>query len=55
MTGPVTHHGIEIREFDVPCTPYVWTHDETDGHGTAETLEQACAQIDAHLARQEAS
>ncbi|WDA11431.1 hypothetical protein [Paracoccus marcusii] len=51
MTQPVIHRGITIRQFEVPCTPYVWTHDETDGHGTAETLDQARAQIDAHLAK----
>lgn len=50
-----SHRGIPIRRFDVPCTPYVWTHDESDGHNTAETLDQARAQIDAHLAKQEAS
>ena len=55
MTQPVVHRGITIHQFDIPYTPYVWTHDETDGHGTAETLDQARAQIDAHVAKQEAS
>lgn len=43
------YKGVIIRTFEVPCTPFVWTHDELDGHGQAETLEQAKAQIDAHL------
>ena len=51
MIRPTTHRGIEIRQFDVPCTPFVWSHDETDGYGTAETLAEARAQIDAHLAQ----
>lgn len=45
----VQHRGIHIRRFDVPCTPFVWTDDATDGHGTAETLDEARAQIDRHL------
>ncbi|MCT4334266.1 hypothetical protein MU516_15480 [Paracoccus sp. YLB-12] len=44
-----THRGIPIRTFDVPCTPFVWVHEETDGHGTAESLQEARAQIDRHL------
>ncbi|WP_265499916.1 hypothetical protein [Paracoccus beibuensis] len=44
-----TYRGIQIRQFDVPCTPYVWTHDETNGHDMAETLKEARAQIDRHL------
>lgn len=49
MPAPVTHRGIKIRSFDVPCTPFVWVHDETDGYGTAETIEEAIEQIDSHL------
>lgn len=48
--GPIYHRGIQITRFDVPCTPFVWVHCETDGHGQAETVEDAKAQIDAHLA-----
>lgn len=44
-----THRGIEIRTFDIPCTPFVWVHEETDGHGIAETLDEARKQIDQHL------
>ncbi|WP_411839218.1 hypothetical protein [Paracoccus sp. ME4] len=51
MIRPTIHRGIEIRQFDVPCTPFVWSHDETDGYGTAETLAEARTQIDAHLAQ----
>lgn len=55
MTRPVKYRGVGVRQFDVLCTPDVWTHDETHGHGTADTLEQARAQINAHLAKQEAT
>lgn len=47
---PIRYRGIQITRFDVPCTPFVWVHDETDGHGEAVTVEEARAQIDAHLA-----
>lgn len=47
--APATYRGIEIRTFDIPCTPFVWVHEETDGHGTAETLQEAHQQIDRHL------
>lgn len=53
MSGETTHRGVAIRSFDIPCTPFVWVHDETDGHGTAETLEEARQQIDRHFAEQE--
>jgi hypothetical protein len=49
MPQEFTHRGIPIRTFDVPCTPFVWVHEETDGHGTAETLKEARDQIDRHL------
>lgn len=49
LPTPATYRGIEIRTFDIPCTPFVWVHEETDGHGTAETLQEARAQIDRHL------
>jgi hypothetical protein len=49
MPQEFAHRGIPIRTFDVPCTPFVWVHEETDGHGTAETLDEARAQIDRHL------
>ena len=45
----IEYRGIIIRTFEVPCTPYVWRHDELDGGGTAETLEEAQAQIDRHM------
>ena len=48
--GPILYRGIQITRFDVPCTPFVWVHDETDGHGEAVTADEAKAQIDAHLA-----
>lgn len=44
------YRDVIIRTYDVPCTPYVWTHDELDGHGQAETIEKAKRQIDRHLA-----
>lgn len=49
MSAPVEYRGIPIRTFDVSSAPFVWVHEETDGHGTAETLDEACAQIDRHL------
>lgn len=49
MSAPVEYRGIPIRTFDVPSTPFVWVHEESDGHGSAETLDEACAQIDRHL------
>ena len=45
----IEYRGIIIRTFEVPCTPYVWRHDELDGGGTAETLEEAKDQIDKHM------
>lgn len=45
----IEYRGVTIRVYEVPCTPYVWTHDELDGGGTAETLEEAKDQIDRHL------
>ena len=45
----IEYRGVTIRVYEVPCTPYVWTHDELDGGGTAETLEEAQAQIDRHM------
>lgn len=46
-----TYRGIDIRRFDVPCTPLAWVHEEQNGHGLAETIEQARAQIDQHWSR----
>lgn len=43
------YRGIRIRTYEVPCTPFVWLHDELDGYGCAPTLEQAKEQIDRHL------
>ena len=43
------YRSIHIVEFEVPCTPFVWVHEETDGQGQAETVEEAKAQIDRHL------
>lgn len=51
MTAVETHKGIIIREFDVPCTPFVWTDDDRDGHGVAEAVDEARAQIDHHWSR----
>lgn len=52
--GPgVIYRGIEIRRFDVPCTPWVWTHCEADACDMAETLKEAQAQIDRRLGRGE--
>ncbi|RNF34064.1 hypothetical protein [Paracoccus methylarcula] len=48
---PIFHRDIEIRRTDVPWHPYIWSHDESDGHGTAWTVEEARNQIDAHLVR----
>lgn len=45
----IEYRGVTIRTFEVPCTPFVWIHDELDGHGSAPTLDQAQAQIDRHL------
>ena len=45
----IEYRGVTIRVYEVPCTPYVWTHDELDGGGTAETLEEAKDQIDKHM------
>lgn len=45
----IEYRGVIIRTYEVPCTPYVWQHDELDGSGTAETLEEAQRQIDRHL------
>lgn len=43
------HRGVEIVQLDVPSTPFVWIHDETDHHEEAESPEAARAQIDAYL------
>lgn len=51
MSAVEDYKGITIREFDVPCTPFVWTDDVRDGHGVAESIEQARQQIDAHWSR----
>lgn len=48
---PEIYRGIEIRTYDLPHAPFVWTHDETDGYGTAGTLTEAKAQIDRHLSQ----
>ena len=53
MNDPLIYRGIQICRYDVPHTPYVWTHDETDGYGTARSLVDARAQINRHLAGQE--
>lgn len=29
MICPVLYRGIAIRSFDIPCTPFVWVHDES--------------------------
>lgn len=49
MTAETTYRGIAIRTFDVPCTPYVWVHDEGDMHGVAATLDEARRQIGRYL------
>lgn len=51
MTDIVTHRGIQICRYDVPYTPFFWTHDETDGYGLACTVAVAKDQIDKHLAK----
>lgn len=54
MPEPETYRGIEICQYDVPLTPFVWTHDETNGYGVASTMLQAMQQIDRHLSRYQA-
>ncbi|MDS9467322.1 hypothetical protein RGQ15_07010 [Paracoccus sp. MBLB3053] len=49
----INYRGIDIRKYDVPCTPWVWTSCETDGLGSAETLDEAQEQIDRHLTGRE--
>jgi len=46
---PIIHRGISIRQAEVPGAPYEWTHEETDAHGMAPTLDDAIRQINVHL------
>ncbi|MBK4215806.1 hypothetical protein JJJ17_07710 [Paracoccus caeni] len=52
MNAPMVHRGVEIVRLDVPSTPFVWFNDETEGHGEANSVEEAIAQINAHLDEQ---
>lgn len=45
MTLITTHRGICITQAEVPAAPFEWIHDETDTHGTADTLHAARRQI----------
>lgn len=47
--APLIHRDITISRADVPGAPYEWIHDEGSAHGQAETIEQACRQINLHL------
>lgn len=49
MSGSITYRGIQIVASDLPSGHYTWVHDEGDTRGTAETVEEARAQIDRHL------
>lgn len=51
---PVTYRGATLMLTDMPGGVLSWTHDATDGHGTARNLARAQAAIDAHLARHDA-
>ena len=46
-----TYRGASLMLTDLPGGVWSWTHDATDGHGTACSLLRAHADIDAHLAR----
>ena len=46
-----TYRGASLMLTDLPGGVWSWTHDATDGHGTACCLKRAHADIDAHLAR----
>ena len=47
----ITYRGASLMLTDLPGGVWSWTHDATDGHGTACSLSRARADIDAHLAR----
>lgn len=49
MTLIATHRGIAICQAEVPGAPLSWIHDETDAHGSAETLLDAKRQINLHF------
>lgn len=49
--SPTTYRGASLMLTDMPGGVWTWTHDATDGHGTARSLSRAHADIDAHLAR----
>ncbi|MBW7057287.1 hypothetical protein KY389_11385 [Paracoccus bogoriensis] len=51
MRSQIEYRGASIMLTDMPGPLFAWTHDATDGHGTAATLLQAKIQIDAHLRR----
>ena len=51
MRSQIEYRGASIMLTDMPGPLFAWTHDATDGHGTAATLFQAKIQIDAHLRR----
>lgn len=51
MRSQIEYRGASIMLTDMPGPLFAWTHDATDGHGTAATLSRAKAQIDAHLRR----
>ena len=47
--NPLIHRGIAITRSEVPGAAFTWTHDETDAHGMAETVQEAIRQISTHL------
>lgn len=51
MRSQIEYRGASIMLTDMPGPLFAWTHDATDGYGTASTLFQAKNQIDAHLRR----
>lgn len=51
MTETVTHRDATIRILDLPGKPCTWSHDDSDGHGAAWSIDEARNQIDAHLDR----
>lgn len=51
---PVTYRVATLMLTDMPGGVWSWTHDASDGHGTARNLARAQAAIDAHLARHDA-
>lgn len=52
--APLTYRGASLMQTDMPGGVWTWTHDETDGHATAETFAEARAQIDRHLSQHSA-